>query len=177
MTEPDLHERFLRLFTTHEQHIRRYILVLAPHRTDADEIFQETAVALWRKFEEYDADQPFVTWAYRFAHLQALSHRKREAVRRKHLQFSDAAFEALATAPTPADEEQQLRRSALAECVKLLSTGQRELIYTRYATNLTMAAVAAQTGRSVKSLYKSLARIRLQLGDCVQRRVAGGGRA
>jgi RNA polymerase sigma-70 factor (ECF subfamily) len=177
MSAPDKHERFLRLFATHEERIRRYILVLAPRRADADEIFQETAVALWRKFDEYDAEQPFVTWACRFAHFQTLSHRKREAVRRKHLQFSDAAFEALAAEPIPSEDERESWRAALAECVKSLSISQWELIRARYAADTTITDLAKQTGKSVKSLYKSLARIRLQLGNCVQRRLATGGRA
>lgn len=177
MSEPDKHEQFLRLFTAHEERLRRYILVLAPRRADADEIFQETAVALWKRFDEYDTTQPFVGWACRFAYFQALSHRKREAVRHKHVHFSDEAFEALAAEPIPPDEEREMWRAALAECVNLLSGNQRELVRARYATDTTISDLAIRTGKSVKSLYKSLARIRLHLGNCVQRRLAAGGGA
>lgn len=177
MNDRDEYEQFLRLFAKDEARVRRYIMVLVPHWADVDDIFQETTVALWRKFEEYQVDQPFLNWACRFAHFQVLSHRKREAVRRKHLQFSDAAIEALSAEPLPSDDERTQWRTALAHCVKSLPAGQRDLIDARYATNATVADLATQTGRKAKALYKTLARIRSQLAECVQQRLAiGGGR-
>ena len=174
MAEPDQHERFLRLFAKHEERIRRYILALVPQRSEADDIFQETTVALWKKFGEYDSSQPFANWACRFAHFQILSHRKREAVRRKHLQFSDAAFDAISAQPQPTDEEIATWRASLSHCVEELPAPQRELIELRYASDASVVELARHTGQAVKSLYKSLARIRLQLAKCVQRRLMQG---
>lgn len=177
MTEVDQHERFLRLFANHEERIRRYIMVLVPNRADAEDIFQETTVALWKKFGEYQADRPFLNWACRFAHFQILSHRKNEAVRAKHLRFSDQALEALSREKQPGDDQLATYRQALAACVEALPPVERELIELRYATRATVAEAAEQAGRAATTIYKSLARIRIRLANCVQRRLATGGDA
>jgi RNA polymerase sigma-70 factor (ECF subfamily) len=175
MPEPDQHERFLRLFAKNEERIRRYIMVLVPNRADADDIFQETTVALWKKFGEYTPERPFFNWACRFAHFQVLGHRKREAVRSKHLRFSDAALEALSGEAQPTENDLTQWRQALATCVESLPASQRELIQLRYSTDATVVDVARRTGQAAKSLYKALARIRLRLAKCVQSRIATGG--
>src|SRR6188472_871457 len=60
-------QRFLTLFLRSEREIFRYVAVLVPNVTDAEDIVQQTALALWEKFDAYDATQPFTPWACRFA--------------------------------------------------------------------------------------------------------------
>jgi RNA polymerase sigma-70 factor (ECF subfamily) len=38
-----------------------------PNVQDAEDIVQQTAVALWERFDAYDPAQPFTPWACRFA--------------------------------------------------------------------------------------------------------------
>jgi DNA-directed RNA polymerase specialized sigma24 family protein len=65
-------ERFVRLFAAAQSEVLRYILALVPDLDDAQEVFQETAVDLWKTFDQYDPDCPFVPWACRFAYFQIL---------------------------------------------------------------------------------------------------------
>ena len=60
-------QRFLSLFLRSEREIFRYVAVLVPNVTDAEDIVQQTAMALWEKFDAYDPGQPFTPWACRFA--------------------------------------------------------------------------------------------------------------
>jgi RNA polymerase sigma factor (sigma-70 family) len=60
-------QRFLSLFLRSERGIFRYVAALVPNLADADDIVQQTAVALWEKFDAYDPSQPFTPWACRFA--------------------------------------------------------------------------------------------------------------
>src|SRR5436190_16126710 len=60
-------QRFLSLFLRSEREIFRYVAALVPNVTDAEDIVQQTAMALWEKFDAYDATQPFTPWACRFA--------------------------------------------------------------------------------------------------------------
>src|SRR5436189_6463885 len=77
--EPDAHARFMRLFLASEKEIFRYVAVLVPRVADAQDVVQQTAVALWKKFDQYDPSQPFTPWACRFALLEA-----RQFLRRDH---------------------------------------------------------------------------------------------
>lgn len=58
---------FLRLFLRSEREIFRYVATFVPNLADADDIVQQTALALWEKFSDYDPGQPFTPWACRFA--------------------------------------------------------------------------------------------------------------
>src|SRR5689334_25022209 len=60
-------QRFLSLFLRSEREIFRYVAALVPNVTDAEDIVQQTAIALWEKFAAYDPSQPFTPWACRFA--------------------------------------------------------------------------------------------------------------
>src|SRR6186713_3143202 len=60
-------QQFLSLFLRSEREIFRYVAALVPNVTDAEDIVQQTAIALWEKFEAYDPAQPFTPWACRFA--------------------------------------------------------------------------------------------------------------
>src|SRR5262245_46973635 len=63
----DTQAQFRRPFLTSEREIFRYVAALVPNLADAEEIVQQTAVALWSKFDQYDPTLPFTPWACRFA--------------------------------------------------------------------------------------------------------------
>src|SRR5215471_11470132 len=78
-------ELLVRLLSRHQDALFRYIFALLPHEEDARDVLQETSVALYRKFPEYDPDKPFLAWAYRFAYLEVLKQRERNQRRTRHL--------------------------------------------------------------------------------------------
>ena len=53
-----------------EKEVFRYISALVPYLNDAQDLLQQTALALWQKFAAYDPSQPFTPWACRFALLE-----------------------------------------------------------------------------------------------------------
>ena len=63
------------------------------------------------------------------------------------------------------------RTGALDECFDELRVEDRELIAERYAPGMTGVKLAANVGRPVDSVYKSLGRIRRTLMECVNRRL------
>ncbi len=67
---PDGTELLIRLLARHQEELFRYIFALMPHEEDARDVLQETSVALFRKFAEYDPAKPFLAWAYRFAYVE-----------------------------------------------------------------------------------------------------------
>ena len=168
------HEDFLKLLSRSERNIRRYIFTLVPNPVEVDDILQETLLALWRRFSEYRRDQPFDAWAYRFAHYQVLSHRKRRAVQAKHIVFSDQVVEALGADQLKHADSLNLQRDALAKCVEQLPVSDREILELRYATDVPISQVARDTNQPVKKLYQALERVRAQLINCVRVRLNEG---
>ncbi|MHC4875766.1 MAG: sigma factor-like helix-turn-helix DNA-binding protein, partial [Planctomycetota bacterium] len=69
-------------------------------------------------------------------------------------------------------DDLDLRRSALSECLKKLRPGDRELIQQRYAPGSSGRDVAESLGRPMNSVYQSIGRIRKSLFECINRRLS-----
>jgi RNA polymerase sigma-70 factor (ECF subfamily) len=76
----------------HQEDLFRYIYSLLPHQEDARDALQETSVALYRKFADYDPDKPFLAWAYGFAYLEVLKQRERNQRGTRHMRRTWLSF-------------------------------------------------------------------------------------
>jgi RNA polymerase sigma-70 factor, ECF subfamily len=161
-------EEFLRLFSVHSQRIYEFILMLMSRRADADEVFQDTCLVLWNKFDSYDPAGSFYAWACKIAYLKILALRR--ASRRLHL-FSEEVLGIMAEKALNRANELGLRREALDECLERLSGPDRQLIDERYYDRLTPKEIAAAKSRSVYSVYRALCRIHTSLLECVENRL------
>jgi len=57
--EREKHDRFLRLYVENEESLNGFVRSLLFTLDDAREVMQDTAVVLWRKFEELDSPEDF----------------------------------------------------------------------------------------------------------------------
>jgi RNA polymerase sigma-70 factor (ECF subfamily) len=160
-------ERFARLFATHQQGLLRYILMLTGRLEDAQDVMQETSVALLRKIGEYDDTRPFMPWARRFAYYEVLRYRERQSQEAQLL--APDVIDLLSDEAEKAEPLLEARRNALASCMTKLTGPQRELLGRRYADNANLKTVAEETGKPVQTLYTQLKRLRLALLDCIDR--------
>jgi RNA polymerase sigma-70 factor (ECF subfamily) len=170
MQPPPDHERFMRLFLEYEPEILRSVMVFVPRRSDARDIVQDTAVALWQHFPEYDSDRPFVNWAVGFARIQIRRY-FRECQRQARL--SEKALEALLTTSDERAAHKEHRAQVLQECLKEVPDGQRGIVEDYYFKGQTVEAISAANRRSSEATYKILQRVRRALADCVQLKLAG----
>lgn len=165
--EPDAHARFMRLFLASEKEIFRYVAVLVPRVADAQDVVQQTAVALWKKFEQFDPAQPFTPWACRFALLEARQFLRKD--QRWGALLDDRLVDALVDRRAALTDEMDRRFSHLADCLRKLAPEQRQTVERYYYERRPVEELARQAGRSVEAVYKALQRIRQALGDCVTR--------
>ena len=91
LTDP---ERLAALWTQSQPAVSAYLATVLPDYHSRQEVLQNTAVVLVRKFAEYDADRPFTAWAIGVARFELLKHRSKRAGGR--VVFSDALLEAAA---------------------------------------------------------------------------------
>lgn len=157
--------RFVRLFSQHEHRIYSYIVALLSNWTDADEVMQETSIALWEMFDQFEEGSEFSSWACRVAHFRVLRFRQQR--QRDRHEFSDELVEAVdAVASTELDRLEE-RRMALSGCLDNLSTGDRDLLVKCYGEGAMIKEIASQINRPVNAVYKDLARIRRAIFECV----------
>jgi len=165
--------RFVRLFAQHEHQVYAYIVSVLGNWTDADEVMQETSVALWEMFDDFQEGTSFCSWACRIAYFRIL--RFREKRRRDRHEFNNEFVEAVAATALEEADLFEFRRKALGGCVEKLRPDDRELLRACYADGGTIKNAAEHLERPAKSVYKALARIRQALFDCVQRRLSAEG--
>ena len=163
-------DEFLRRFVRHQQDLYSYILSLVPNIADAQDILQETAIALWTKADEYRLDEAFMPWAARFAWFQVRKFRMYQARRGRHvISLSDDALAALASERAEFAVFSSEIAKNLQQCVEKLADEDRLLLRQRYDLTTSIRDVARKSGIEPEHLYKRLGRIRQMLLDCVQR--------
>ena len=156
---------FVRLWTRHQAEVERYVFMMVPRAADAAEILQDVSVRLWEKWEEYDTSRPFVPWAIKFAWLEVLKWRQRQA--REKLVFSDSLLEQLSALHDEEAPLMEARHRALDGCLTRLTEQQQKWIRLRYGRHGAVKEEAERTGVSMHKLYYALEKIRAQLLDCI----------
>lgn len=165
------HDAFVRLLSRHASRIYGFILTLSPNRSDADDIFQNTNVALWRRFETYQDGTNFRAWACQVAYLEVLNYRRQQ--RKQQVLLSEDALAALAQDALAAADQADQREEVLARCMSMLRRGDQQMIRRRYFEAQSPKQIAERTSRSVYSVYRALTRIHDSLLQCMQRALAG----
>lgn len=163
-------DRFVQLFAREQRRVHAYIGALLPSRTDADDVMQETSIALWRKWSQFDEGRDFFRWACGVAHIEVLRHRRKHATSR--LFFNEDIMGEIAEEVLNQSDVAAARSAALAECLQKLREPDRRLVEHRYGAGVTTLQAAADLGRPPSTVYKALARIRRSLMECIQRRLA-----
>lgn len=168
-TDPnDAHEHFTRLLLESEPVMLRSILVLIPNRADAREIVQDTAVALWRQFESYDGERPFLNWAMGFARMET---RRFLARQKRRAQLTEQAMEVLQQEMEEGRDFDKPIERHLAGCLRKLPEKQRRLIQSYYHDGRSPQWLSEKEGRTLEAIYKAIQRIRVDLQTCIERQM------
>lgn len=148
-----------------------YLLALVQNLSDAEDLYQQTALVLWEKFDQYEHGTDFGTWATNVAHFSAVNFLRRQS--RRRLLFNEAVLARLVeTQASIRDVEVSSRSEALKRCLETLSSNHRRLLMLRYHGEYSMQQIAKQENRSVGALYVALSRIRKALLSCIDQRIA-----
>lgn len=169
-TKNDHHAEFVQLFLKHEPRVYAFIRSMVPDRTDADEVFQETAVVAWRKFSEFELGSNFAGWLSQIAYWEVRSLRKRKS--RDMLVFSQTVLDAIVEDTVEMRHELESVRTMLGRCIRKLKPRDREVFRLRYMHQAKIREVAEQLGRPLETIHSAVKRVRRQLTQCIERRLA-----
>jgi RNA polymerase sigma-70 factor (ECF subfamily) len=162
---------FAELVRQHQSQLFGYIHSLLRNLNDADDVFQQTTLILWRKFAEYDRGRSFLSWACGVARFEVANFLR--ARNRQKLYFTDELNLLLIEAHAEVlHEELEERRDALTRCAAKLRANDRKLLDDCYRDDTNVAQVAEREGRSPQSVHNSLRRIRRALFECIRRTLA-----
>jgi RNA polymerase sigma-70 factor, ECF subfamily len=164
---PDNTKLFIEQFLRVESRVYAYVRSQIAHKTDAEDVFQETAVTLWEKFGGFQDGTSFLAWAYQVARFK-VQHYYAKKTRQQRL-FSQAFMELVAKRAEGMENELGGLEDILTECMKRLPSSDAEVVRRCYASKATVAIVAGELGRPVGTVKNVLKRSRQALYECILR--------
>ena len=166
IADSDRDRRFTEQLERHHRRLYGYIFMMLRNHQDAQDVFQQTSLVLWEKFDEFQPATNFLTWACTVARFKALDFEKQQ--RRYRTRFSEAFQLRLSEVHASiTSEEFEARSTALEDCVEKLPPVQRLLLRDCFTEGRSVAVVARELGRTPHSVYSSLRNIREKLLDCI----------
>jgi len=166
-TSPEL--RVQALFLQHASLVQGFIYGLVGDRAAADDLFQETFVAVAQNANDYDQSRDFLAWVRGIARNKVLEFWRRRGSSPR-LVPEEILEEMIAVAEQYDLADWQARRAALARCLEQLAPRARQIVELRYAEiPVWPAAIAKQLGWTVNAVNVALTRARSFLQDCTAR--------
>lgn len=162
---------FLRLFMAHQGEIRAFVRALLADPNDVDDVCQEIATILWKKFDQYDPSRRFGAWARGVA-VHEIDHFRRQAHRRP-IPFSLETIEAI-RGEFDRREPQPTSRllEYIEQCLRRLTDRARQMFSLRYERGSSVAEIAREVQSAEPAVYKALGRYRDQVRRCAQQSLA-----
>jgi RNA polymerase sigma-70 factor, ECF subfamily len=162
-------DEFLEGFLKYQANLRAFLGALVRNRQDCEDVFQETALTLWQKYDEYDPQRSFGAWAKGIAAKKVLQGRTRSG--RAPTPFSPEAIMSIIDALERKETQQPqwpVALDALEKCTETLPQQSREILLLRYRDGWSIVQIAEHLGSTPAALTMTFSRLRARLYDCVQ---------
>lgn len=161
---------FIDLLTSHQRSLYAYICTLLMGDPSAADVLQDTNLDLWARAKEYDAERPFLPWAFGFARQRVLAYRKSRS--RSRIVYGEEAINLIEDSCAQYAIDADARLTALQQCMQKLDVKQAELIQERYGAKTSIRMMAARMGDTANNISLRLHRIRKILSRCVHASLA-----
>jgi RNA polymerase sigma-70 factor, ECF subfamily len=173
MNPPDRDAQFAELIGRYQSQICAYIFAVVRNQHDTEDIFQSVCLVLWKKFDSFQPDSSFFSWARQTAKFMIcnfLRHKKKLPIGE-----CEAFLDALADTVTESQgDDVLLHLAALRRCREKLDATDEELLRLRYVEKCSIHEVADRLRRLQPSVCRSLNRIRCLLFECIQVELTDG---
>lgn len=169
MLTTEQQEQFTQLWTQSQSTVACFVHTSIRDRGQAEDLLQEIAMTLLRKFGDYDPSKSFLPWAMGVAKFAILGSRRDYA--RSRVVFDDALLERISSTileTTPALREEE---AFLAACLDKLPPKARRMVRLRYFDSLDSREIARVLGTSEVAIRVGLLRIREQLRTCIESQI------
>lgn len=145
-------------------HLRAYYARRLARPADAEDLVQETLIAIHTRRASYDPSQPFTAWLHAIARYKLIDHYRRSRIRRT-LPLEEAES-------VVADEESQAAEASrdVERLLAMLPEKKRRLLQHTKLEGLSTAETAARTGMSESAVKVGVHRALKELA----RRIRGG---
>ncbi|CAN5195946.1 sigma-70 family RNA polymerase sigma factor [soil metagenome] len=149
-------EQFTNLYNEYSEGIKKLCLGYTGDAVLAQDLLQETFIAVWNNMQQFRADAKWSTWIYRIAVNTCLTH-----LRKKTATLVDIETTSLAMLPDDSNTKEQ-EVQLLYKCISQLPETERVII-TLVLEDKPYDEIAAITGITEVNLRVKIHRIKKQL--------------
>ncbi|MFT3828472.1 MAG: sigma-70 family RNA polymerase sigma factor [Opitutaceae bacterium] len=152
---------FDRLVHLHARRVFNYLQQMTHHAQDAEDLAQQTFIKAHANLQHVDPARPFIAWLLTIARRTALNHF------RSARQWEPVSPELPATEPSPARqaESRDTSEDLWAHARRTLSPREYEVLWLRFAEELSVADAARVTGLTQTHIKILVFRARNKLLD------------
>ncbi|HSI32056.1 MAG: sigma-70 family RNA polymerase sigma factor [Phycisphaerae bacterium] len=168
--ESESRESLARLWSQAEGTIQAFVFSAIRDFGQAEDVVQEVALSVAKRFPEYDPSRPFVGWALWLAKSKIVDHYRKQG--RERRAFSDLVLDRITEVMVRRQPAQPARQTALEHCIEKLPEKSRRLLDLRYAESGSAESIARATGSTAGSVRVMLHRVREALADCIRSQLA-----
>ena len=156
------------LFLQNIMAVRGFVVSLMPDFSRVDDVVQETFLTVKAKAEDFVEGTNFRSWVFSIARLKVLEAARRPGV--KEVTFDPEVIDALCvTEIVESPIEEHLR--ALGGCLEELAPQARPAIELRYQQASRPPEIAKRMGWTLNAVNVALARARVALRLCLERKL------
>jgi len=164
----------VQLLMSHRAMLLGYIALIVGDPHQAEDVFQELAVVVFRKGTSLGGAEEFPAWARQVARFKALNALRQRLSAPKAI--DESILDLLESRWSETDRVAgPVVSDALRECLRNISPQSRRLIELRYGENLSGKALADRIGQQLNTVYVALSRVYRALAACVKHRMSREG--
>lgn len=166
MLTTEQQEHFTQLWTQAQSTVACFVHTSIRDRGQVEDLLQEIAITLLRKFVDYDPSKAFLPWAMGVAKYAILGSKRDYA--RSRLVFDEALLERISATLIEVAPAQREEEAFLDGCLAKLDPKARRMVRLRYYDSLDSGEIARVLGTSEVAIRVGLLRIREQLRKCIE---------
>lgn len=154
----------------HKDRIKALVYSIIRDYHLSQDTLQEVCVFIVSNPDKYDSSKKFLPWALGVARLKAF-----EAVRKSQKQLAlveDDVIEKIQEDLVDLERDDEVRLSALEECLKVVNEKHRKILTLKYVDKMTAETIAEKIGRTPIATYSLLQRTRITIAGCIRRKLA-----
>ncbi len=146
-----------------------YLRATIRDQATVDDLFQETMLVAWRRFEDYDPQRPLAQWLRGIAHKLILAHFR--SLKKRPLYCEETVLQVLDErlshiCQQPGDTWKD-KIAALEGCIDRLPPTLQQCIQLFYQEECKTEDIATAVNSSREAVKKRLQRARALLADCL----------
>jgi RNA polymerase sigma-70 factor (ECF subfamily) len=167
---------FMDLFVANQAVIYAFVRSFVPNYSDADELFQQVAMTMWRRRDTFDpALGSYRAWAIGIArnHLRNFDRRQYRDLRVQI--FAPDVLDRIVEGWQEMDDTWTERQKALRQCIGKLEPSDRKKLEHYYSRSIGAKEMADAEGVSLRTFYRKLEKLRRFLLGCISKSMEAEG--